>query len=123
MLQLCRLQTRIAAAGLRTYATGLPSLPPLGDWHSLFPMLKKDARHRVLLHKASTAQLLAEAFLHDPDYNLGSEQGRTIIEAFPGPGTLSRALLQQPKTVVRRLILLEENETYLEYLRVCPIHL
>jgi transcription factor 1 len=83
-----------------------------------FPYIKRNARFRVLLHNQDTAQLLAKAFLLDPDYKNDTTTGRVIIEAFPGPGVLSRAILQQPDSVVRKLILLEDNDTYLKYLRV-----
>ena len=91
-------------------------LPPLKSWSTAFPILAKDARYRVLLHNPKTAQILADAFL-GADKHIS--EPRVIIEAFPGPGVLSRAFLQQPESVVRKLILLEENESYLKYLRVC----
>jgi hypothetical protein len=60
---------------------------------------------------------------------------KVIIEAFPGarnlitavtlflhsilgPGALSRALLTLPPSQLKRLIILEDYEPYLEYLRV-----
>jgi len=42
---------------------------------------------------------------------------KVIIEAFPGPGALSRAFLTLPSSQLRRLIILEDHEPYLEYLR------
>jgi transcription factor 1 len=37
-----------------------------------------------------------------------------------GPGALTRALLELPKERVRKIILMEEHEPYLDYLRVRP---
>jgi transcription factor 1 len=42
---------------------------------------------------------------------------KVIVEAFPGPGALSRAFLTLPSSELRRLIILEDHEPYLEYLR------
>jgi hypothetical protein len=36
-----------------------------------------------------------------------------------GPGALSRALLTLPPSKLKKLIILEDYEPYLEYLRVC----
>jgi transcription factor 1 len=121
MRLLLRVPLRIATPPCRLYSTRttLPPLPPLREWKKKFPILNKDARHRVLFHNENTAKRLANAFLNSTDYDRHGSQGRVIIEAFPGPGTLSRAILQHPPSVVRKLILLEDNEQYLGFLRAC----
>ncbi|KAI9461235.1 S-adenosyl-L-methionine-dependent methyltransferase [Lactarius psammicola] len=42
---------------------------------------------------------------------------KVVIEAFPGPGALSRAFMTLPPSKLKRLIILEDHEPYLEYLR------
>ena len=43
----------------------------------------------------------------------------TFLIVVLGPGALSRALLTLPPSKLKKLIILEEYEPYLEYLRVC----
>ncbi len=39
-----------------------------------------------------------------------------------GPGQLTRALLALPKERIKKLIVLETHDDYLQYLRVCYSH-
>ncbi|EPQ57060.1 S-adenosyl-L-methionine-dependent methyltransferase [Gloeophyllum trabeum ATCC 11539] len=55
----------------------------------------------------------SSASVLDPE----TKKGKVVIEAFPGPGALTRALMRLPKERIRRLIVLEENEMYYEYLK------
>ena len=100
----------------------------------MFPVHVVNIRERVSLANPRTAQKLAKAFL--PESNVAEGQGKVVIEAFPGenhalrtlpnfvphpsqgPGALSRALIELPPTVMKKLIILENFEPYLEYLRV-----
>jgi len=52
----------------------------------------------------------AEQFVPD-----GSKD-KVVIEAFPGPGALTRALLALPKSRIRKLIVVENHKPYLDYL-------
>ncbi|KAG9125757.1 Mitochondrial transcription factor 1 [Ceratobasidium sp. 392] len=45
------------------------------------------------------------------------KEGRVIIEAFPGPGAVTRALLELPPSEVKRVIVLEEELKYLKFLK------
>ncbi|KAG8689900.1 Mitochondrial transcription factor 1 [Ceratobasidium sp. 423] len=45
------------------------------------------------------------------------KEGRVIIEAFPGPGGVTRALLELPRSEVKRVIVLEEELKYLPALK------
>lgn len=84
-------------------------LPPVEEWNDVFPS-HYTIRSRLSLHNQQTARDLAEAYIPD------GSKGKTIIEAFPGPGALSRAILALPKERVKRLILLENYPSFLDYL-------
>ncbi|KAJ1299783.1 hypothetical protein OPQ81_011999 [Rhizoctonia solani] len=45
------------------------------------------------------------------------KEGRVIIEAFPGPGGVTRALLELPRSEVKKVIVLEEELKYLPALK------
>ncbi|QRW12447.1 mitochondrial transcription factor 1 [Ceratobasidium sp. AG-Ba] len=45
------------------------------------------------------------------------KEGRVIVEAFPGPGAVTRALLELPRSEVKRVIVLEEELKYLKFLK------
>ncbi|KAI4524473.1 S-adenosyl-L-methionine-dependent methyltransferase [Schizophyllum commune Loenen D] len=85
------------------------TLPPVEDWNEMFPS-HYSVTTRLTLHNANTAREIAEAYIPE-----GSE-GKTIIEAYPGPGALSRAILALPKERVKRLILVENYPPFLDYL-------
>ncbi|KAG6865520.1 hypothetical protein C0991_001841 [Blastosporella zonata] len=86
----------------------LPTDPK--EWARLFkvPLL---VNHRVSLRNPDTAAKVAEAFVPE------GSQGKVIVEAYPGPGQLTRALLNLPKERIRKLIILENWAPYLEYLK------
>ncbi|TFK53582.1 S-adenosyl-L-methionine-dependent methyltransferase [Heliocybe sulcata] len=48
----------------------------------------------------------------------GNGKGKVIIEAFPGPGALTRALMRLPEERVRKLIVLEDDELYYPWLKL-----
>uniref|UniRef100_D8QCK8 rRNA adenine N(6)-methyltransferase n=1 Tax=Schizophyllum commune (strain H4-8 / FGSC 9210) TaxID=578458 RepID=D8QCK8_SCHCM len=85
------------------------TLPPVEEWNEIFPS-HYSVTTRLTLHNANTAREIAEAYIPE-----GSE-GKTIIEAYPGPGALSRAILALPKERVKRLILVENYPPFLDYL-------
>ncbi|KAH9913355.1 S-adenosyl-L-methionine-dependent methyltransferase [Amylocystis lapponica] len=93
-------------------AAHLPPLPPIGDWREAFAHYTKD---RVSLYNPRTTASVAHS-LFSPQSPVAGEN-KVIIEAFPGPGALSRALLELPKSTIRKLIILEDNTSYLPYLR------
>ncbi|KAI0081915.1 S-adenosyl-L-methionine-dependent methyltransferase [Panus rudis PR-1116 ss-1] len=88
-------------------------LPPYKEWRKHFTATTRETRDRVSVANPETAKKLAEAFVTQ---GTAAGEGKVIIEAFPGPGALSRALLELPKSKVKRLIILEHNPEYLAYL-------
>ncbi|TFK74052.1 S-adenosyl-L-methionine-dependent methyltransferase [Pluteus cervinus] len=84
-------------------------LPPIDTWRKLFP--STTVHQRVSIRNPETAQSVANAFIPE------GSRDKVVIEAYPGPGQLTRALLQLPKNRIRKLIVLEEYEPYLQYLR------
>lgn len=88
-------------------------------------------KHHVCLHNPETAAKVAEAFVP------AGTKDKVIIEAFPGtiifwtnrcvrltiiivgPGILTRALLELPRERIRKIIVLENAECFLDSLRVC----
>lgn len=89
-------------------------------------------KHHVCLRNSETAAKVAEAFVP------AGTKDKVIIEAFPGttnflgtaarwtdniilvgPGILTRALLQLPRERIRKIIVLENAECFLDSLLVC----
>lgn len=109
-------------------------MPPIDEWRSYFTTSQLSTRERVSIRNPVLAEELAHSFLDSP--HTASNEPKTVIEAFPGtycrsthvcsftadeiagPGQLSRALLKLPASKLKRLIILEDIEEYLKYLRV-----
>ncbi|KAJ7188295.1 S-adenosyl-L-methionine-dependent methyltransferase [Mycena filopes] len=87
------------------------ALPPRPLWRQYFPATYKGVQHRVSLADADTAAMVADAFV--PTGSLD----KTVIEIFPGPGQLTRALLALPRTRIKKLIVLEPADSFLRYLK------
>jgi mitochondrial transcription factor 1 len=125
----------------RNYSTEIPylTLPPPSEWRSVFSPIPGALRDRVSISNSETANLVARSFLEGKSIAAGSD--KIIIEAFPGkfsslccrvhcyrykffsgPGALSRAILALESSRVKKLIILEDNEQYLQYLRVSTIN-
>ncbi|KXN90833.1 Dimethyladenosine transferase 1, mitochondrial [Leucoagaricus sp. SymC.cos] len=85
-------------------------LPPRGRWGEVFPW-SMETKSRFALMDAEVAKLLAEAYVPE-----GSKD-RIVVEAFPGPGVLTRALLDLPKDRIKKLIVLEDYDRYYNYLQ------
>ncbi|KAK7045566.1 hypothetical protein VNI00_007398 [Paramarasmius palmivorus] len=83
-------------------------LPPVSQWQKLFHA--RSQSHRVSLADAEVAPLVADAFVPE------GSKGKVIIEAFPGPGVLTRALLKLPRERIDRIIVLEDYEKYYDFL-------
>jgi len=107
-------------------------LPPPSEWENTVwarAYKKLALRDRVFLKNPVSAYQLAQAFVPE------GLRDQVIIEAFPGtldrpflfpaltivpgPGALTRALLQLPKERIRKIIVLEDWPEFLAYLRVC----
>jgi hypothetical protein len=105
-------------------------LPPISHWDTCFPQKNSAIRDRVSVRNPKTAAAIAESFVPK------GSCAKIVLEAFPGvfhfvylvyainrftfegPGTLTRALLGLPRDRIQKLIVLEDYELYLEYLRV-----
>ncbi|KAJ3815844.1 S-adenosyl-L-methionine-dependent methyltransferase [Lentinula lateritia] len=85
------------------------NLPPRDKWRQIFAWVP--VNDRVSLSNSDTANTVAECFVPKGSTN------KVIIEAFPGPGQLTRSLLALPKKRIKRLIVLEQEPKYLDYLR------
>ncbi|KAG6830796.1 hypothetical protein H0H92_014645 [Tricholoma furcatifolium] len=79
-------------------------------WSKLFKSVVA-VNHRVSIRNPKTAAKIADAFVPE-----GSKD-KIVIEAYPGPGQLTRALLNLPKDRIKKLIVLEEWAPYLEWLK------
>ncbi|KAJ7462266.1 S-adenosyl-L-methionine-dependent methyltransferase [Mycena galericulata] len=110
---------RVVALCRRAYTTApeTPSrddetaLPPRPLWRQYFPSSSKAFQHRISLANPITAAVVANAFVPS------GSQGKTIIEIFPGPGQLTRALLALPRKRIDKIIVLENADMYLKYLK------
>ncbi|RPD63943.1 S-adenosyl-L-methionine-dependent methyltransferase [Lentinus tigrinus ALCF2SS1-7] len=105
---------RPLSLGLSPSAARIPPVPDVEEWRKLFPWALR-RRDRALISRPETARTLARAFLQNK--SLGSGHDRIVIEAFPGPGMLSRAMLELPSSTLRKLIILEEDEAFLKQLK------
>jgi len=85
-------------------------LPPIDKWRRIFSIMEGH-RLRSFLRNPDTARMLAEAFVPEGSKDL------IIIEAAPGPGQLTRALLNLPKKRIKKLIVLENHERLLDFLK------
>ncbi|KAJ7132770.1 S-adenosyl-L-methionine-dependent methyltransferase [Mycena crocata] len=117
MLVYTRHITRRKAAGLcgRFYGTRPEPdetvLPPRPLWRQYFPSSSKPFQHRVSLSNPTTAALVADAFIPQ------QSREKIVLEIFPGPGQLTRALLALPRARIKKLIVLEHADVYLKYLK------
>ncbi|THH15037.1 hypothetical protein EW146_g5377 [Bondarzewia mesenterica] len=92
-----------------------PALPRMNEWRTYFPPAPVVVRDRVSIKNPLSSEAVAKSFIRNKLTK--SRQPKVIIEAFPGPGSLSRALLTLPPTEVGKLIILEDYEPYLDFLR------
>ncbi|KAG1807691.1 S-adenosyl-L-methionine-dependent methyltransferase [Suillus subaureus] len=85
-------------------------LPPRSKWRNYFPTSGMAFKSRISIANPETAALVAESFVPS------GSRDKVIIEAYPGPGALTRALMQLPKERIRKIIVLEDVEQYLNFL-------
>ncbi|KAJ7703220.1 S-adenosyl-L-methionine-dependent methyltransferase, partial [Mycena rosella] len=132
LVRSCPTRRRALAVCYRFYTTRPEpnrddtALPPRPLWRQYFPSASKAFQHRVTLANPTTAALVADAFVP------AGSKDKVVIEIFPGPGQLTRALLGLPRDRINKLIVLESAEVYLKYLKpleavddrltVVPIH-
>ncbi|WFD06879.1 hypothetical protein MVES1_002234 [Malassezia vespertilionis] len=88
-------------------------LPDPSKWKSAFSFTKEHmARHRYFVARRETAQeIVSKIGLDDAE-----RRGRkvTVVEAYAGPGTITRELMQHPN--VERVVALENVTTFLPWL-------
>ncbi|KAA1471683.1 S-adenosyl-L-methionine-dependent methyltransferase [Dentipellis sp. KUC8613] len=93
----------------------LPPLPPLDEWRTYFQTTPSGVRDRISIRNPESATQVARGFLTGK--RTRTNQPKIVIEAFPGPGALSRALMTLPPDQMSKLIILEDWPPYLEYLK------
>ncbi|KAF7361916.1 Glycoside hydrolase family 63 protein [Mycena venus] len=76
-----------------------------------FPTTIKPFAFRVTLANPRTAAKVADAFIPQNSVD------KVVVEIFPGPGQLTRALLALPRSRIKKLIVLEHADMYLKYLK------
>ena len=78
---------------------------------------------RQKLTEGTARKALGQHFLHDPDIlrraalAAGPVEGRTVIEVGPGPGGLTRALLEEG---AKKVVAVETDERFAEALQDWP---
>ena len=88
-------------------------LPHPSQWKSVFNFTKEQfARHRYFVARQDTAQAIVDKIGLDDAERNGHKA--TIVEAYAGPGTLTRQLMQHPS--VERVVALENAPTFLPWL-------
>ncbi len=136
------LQRSFACSALRSSARAyssrppLPPLPPQDQWRKHFPYVNVARRDRVFVRSPQAARAIAQSLFRSTPT---SGKGKVVVEAFPGPshlfslpqsvltmqagpGARSRALLELPESTMRKLIILEDDPAYLQYLDVSTPH-
>ncbi|KAI0035850.1 S-adenosyl-L-methionine-dependent methyltransferase [Vararia minispora EC-137] len=106
--------TRVAVDGQIDPLSHLPPTPPSNIWVRYFSDKPVAVRDRVTISNPRTAVEVAKAFIGGNTTH--SNEPKIVIEAFPGPGQLSRALLTLPPSKLKKLIILESYGPYLDYL-------
>ncbi|EIN11868.1 S-adenosyl-L-methionine-dependent methyltransferase [Punctularia strigosozonata HHB-11173 SS5] len=109
----------------RTGTVPSVELPPPIDWRNIFKTTPVLVRDRISLRNLETATDLAPVLVPDmkdhPAMQRTREnrepEGSVIIEAFPGPGALTRGLMKLPRSRVRRIIVLEDYGQYYDWLK------
>ncbi|KAJ3498190.1 hypothetical protein NMY22_g19624 [Coprinellus aureogranulatus] len=91
------------------YRTPGLELPPPEEWWKLFRFPEK--RKRKTLCNPDTARKLAEVYVPE------GSKGKVVVEAWAGPGTLTRALLALPRERISKVIVLEEEPKFAEWLK------
>ncbi|KAF8160620.1 S-adenosyl-L-methionine-dependent methyltransferase [Crassisporium funariophilum] len=86
-------------------------LPHHDHWRPYFKDNGTATRMRASVRHPDTARLLAEAFVPE-----GSKD-KIIIDVNPGPGQLTRALLNLPKERIKKIIVVEHFDKFLDFLR------
>ncbi|KAG2150847.1 S-adenosyl-L-methionine-dependent methyltransferase [Suillus clintonianus] len=86
-------------------------LPPRTEWRHYFLTAGMTLKSRISISNPETAALVADSFVPK------GSRDKVIIEAYPGPGALTRALMQLPKERIRKIIVLEDTEQYLHFLK------
>ncbi|KAG8715476.1 Mitochondrial transcription factor 1 [Ceratobasidium sp. 395] len=95
-------------------AVVFPPWPTRGQMHHAFNV--SASRGRCSLVSFDKARDVVRGALNlNQDSN--RKEGRVVIEAFPGPGAVTRALLELPRSEVKRVIVLEEELKYLKFLK------
>ncbi|KAG8694382.1 Mitochondrial transcription factor 1 [Ceratobasidium sp. 395] len=95
-------------------AVAFPPWPTRREMHHAFNV--SASRGRCSLVSFDKAREVVRGAL-DLDLDSNRKEGRVVIEAFPGPGAVTRALLELPRSEVKRVIVLEEELKYLKFLK------
>ncbi|KAF8481486.1 S-adenosyl-L-methionine-dependent methyltransferase [Gautieria morchelliformis] len=105
--------TPLRSPRMRCYSSSnIYPLPPLSEWRKIFDASHRNRRARVCLSNPQTAARVANSFF--PPVESTGGIGKVVVEAFPGPGALTRALLELPTSRIRKLIVLEDIPDYFQ---------
>ncbi|KAF9482258.1 S-adenosyl-L-methionine-dependent methyltransferase [Pholiota conissans] len=88
----------------------MTELPPDNQWSYFFPYMK-ETQYRSTIRNPETARMVAEALVPS------GSRDKIIIEAYPGAGLLTRALLALPKRRIKKLIVIEDAIKFIPFLK------
>ncbi|KAF9515522.1 hypothetical protein BS47DRAFT_1391549 [Hydnum rufescens UP504] len=97
------------------FAAHLPPLPPPEEWvDNFFPLGRQGKEVRVFLNHPDIAFKTLSAFGLDKDEGHGP---KTVVEIYPGPGLLSRAILSLPRERIKKLVIIEDDPHFLDFIK------
>ncbi|CAE6470221.1 unnamed protein product [Rhizoctonia solani] len=108
-----------AVYGPKKKAIPCPSLPPPESIGSMFNIPSTKGRCSLIEPEVARAFVRGALGLDEklPKGSKKRKEGRVVIETFPGPGGVTRALLELPRSEVKRVIVLEEELKFLPALK------
>ncbi|KAJ6499322.1 S-adenosyl-L-methionine-dependent methyltransferase [Mycena sanguinolenta] len=107
----CRFYATRPKATIDIAHTDKVTLPPKALWKQCFPSAMRPSGSRIILANPDTTANVADAFIP------AGSVDKVVVEIFPGPGQLTRALLALPRERIKKIIVLEHADVFLEYLK------
>ncbi|KLO18360.1 S-adenosyl-L-methionine-dependent methyltransferase [Schizopora paradoxa] len=107
---------------IRRNSSSIPPLSSVEKWKESFRKNNREIAKRPFLCDQLVADKVVKAFLPAPKEDANPQDGKIVIEAYPGAGALTRSLLALPPSRLKKLIVLEDNPVLFNDLKVLEQH-